>query len=388
MLAGTAIAQQPEEQASPAEKQAAEKGKGHGGEAKPGSERGAAAKAPAAKIEQAPKEPKIEPNAGAKPMPPAMEQHGGKHASDAAKAPKAEATPKAEGAPKAEATPKVAASEAPAATKPATMKPAASAMPTAKAQAEQHGKDMKAPAASASATPMGTATPVTKAAPSATPMTTATVAATASPMASATPAATAAASAPAGPIPTPKPNTAAATKKPDVQKVQQIRTEHANFTASAQPNLQVAPAVTFNASYRVEGSDRWQGPQYEVYRSYRPERHDEGYYRSHYSQVELIGGGYYYQNNNYWYPAWGYNPRNEYYAYDGPIYVGHRGGRPDRVIADVQASLKEMGYYTGSVDGLLGPLTRRALIGYQNDAGLTATATIDEPTLDSLNMGS
>ena len=391
MLAGAAIAQQPEEQASPAEKQAAEKGKGHGGEAKPGSEAGAPAKAPAAApakepaAKMDPKEPKSVPNAVVKPMPPAMEQHGGKHASDAAKA--AEATPKAEVATKAEAMPKVATPK-PAAPVPVMKSagaPAASAMPTAKAQAV---KDMKAPAATASATPMGTATPVTKVAPSATPMSTATVAATASPMASATPAATAAASASAGPIPTPKPNTAAATKKPDVQKVQQIRTEHANFTASAQPNLQVAPAVTFSASYRVEGSDRWQGPQYEVYRSYRPERHDEGYYRSRYSRVELIGGGYYYQNNNYWYPAWGYNPRNEYYAYDGPIYVGHRGERPDRVIADVQASLKEMGYYTGAVDGLLGPLTRRALIGYQSDAGLTATATIDEPTLDSLNMGS
>jgi len=171
-----------------------------------------------------------------------------------------------------------------------------------------------------------------------------------------------------------------------VQKVQQIRTQQANFTA--QPNLQVAPAVVFNPSYRVEGSDRWQGRQYEVYRSYRPERHDEAYYRSRYDRVELISGGYYYQDNNYWYPAWGYNPRNEYYAYDGPIYVGRRAERLDRVIAEVQASLKEMGYYRGEVDGLLGPLTRKALIGYQDDAGLTATATIDEPTLESLNMGS
>ncbi|MGI9089333.1 MAG: peptidoglycan-binding protein [Chthoniobacterales bacterium] len=391
MLAGAAIAQQPEEQPTPAEKQGAEKGKGHGGDAKPGQkpEAGAPAKehaAPAqehgAKMEQAPKEPRRAPNAVVKPVAPAVEQHGGKHAADAAKAAKAEVTPKAE------ATPKVAASEAP------VTKPAVSAPPAGKEHGKQHGKDVKAPAATASATPMATATPVTKAAPSATPMTKATVAATASPVASATPAATVAASATpaatttasAGPIPTPKPNTAAATKKPDVQKVQQIRTEHANF--AAQPNLQVAPAVTFNPSYRVEGSDRWQGPQYEVYRSYRPERHDEGYYRSHYSQVELIGGGYYYENNNYWYPAWGYNPRNEYYAYDGPIYAGHRGERVDRVIADVQASLKDMGYYTGSVDGLLGPLTRKALIGYQEDAGLTATATIDEPTLVSLNMSS
>jgi peptidoglycan hydrolase-like protein with peptidoglycan-binding domain len=67
--------------------------------------------------------------------------------------------------------------------------------------------------------------------------------------------------------------------------------------------------------------------------------------------------------------------------------VGHRAEPPDKVIADVQAVLQEMGYYTGEVDGLLGPLTREALTGYQADNGLTATAAIDQPTLDSLGMG-
>ncbi len=45
-----------------------------------------------------------------------------------------------------------------------------------------------------------------------------------------------------------------------------------------------------------------------------------------------------------------------------------------------------MGYYTGEVDGLLGPLTREALTGYQADQGLATTASIDEPTLDSLGL--
>jgi Putative peptidoglycan binding domain len=179
-------------------------------------------------------------------------------------------------------------------------------------------------------------------------------------------------------------NTAAAAKKPNPQQVQQIKAQHTNF--HAQPKPQEAPAVTFNQSYRIEGSDRWQGPQYEVFRSYHPERHDEGWYRSHYSRVELIGGGYYYLNNGYWYPAWGYNPSAEYYAYDGPIYVGHRAEPPDQVIADVQGELQQMGYYKGEADGLLGPLTRQALTAYQDDQGLTPTAAIDEPTLESLGM--
>lgn len=114
--------------------------------------------------------------------------------------------------------------------------------------------------------------------------------------------------------------------------------------------------------------------------------HDQGWYQSHYSRVELIGGGYYYFNNGYWYPAWGYSPQAQYYAYDAPIYAGHHAEPPDKVIADVQAALQQMGLYRGEVDGLLGPLTREALTAYQSQNGLMATAVIDQPTLDALGM--
>ena len=179
-------------------------------------------------------------------------------------------------------------------------------------------------------------------------------------------------------------NTGAKAKKPAPEQVQQIKSQHANFRA--QPKPQQVPAVTYNQNYRIQGAERWQGPQYEVFRSYHPEWHDQGWYHSHYNRVELIGGGYYYWNNGYWYPAWGYSPSAQYYAYDGPIYVGHSAEPPDKVIADVQGVLQQMGYYKGEVDGLLGPMTREALTAYQADQGLTTTAVIDEPTLDSLGM--
>ena len=159
--------------------------------------------------------------------------------------------------------------------------------------------------------------------------------------------------------------TGAATKHVEKEKVQQvkqqvqtIKQQHVNFKAQPRPDR--APAVTFNVNYRLQGSERWSGPRYEVFRSYHPERHDRGWYHSRYKRVELIAGGYYYWNNNYWYPAWGYDSGNEYYAYDAPIYVGHRAEPPDRVIADVQGELQQMGYYQGEVDGLLGPLTRKS----------------------------
>lgn len=174
-------------------------------------------------------------------------------------------------------------------------------------------------------------------------------------------------------------------KRVEQQQVQQIKQQHANFKAQPKPN--VAPAVTFNQNYRISGAESWQGPQYEVFRTYHPEWHDQGWYHSHYGQVALIAGGWYFLNQGYWYPAWGYDQSASYYAYDGPIYVGHRAEPPDRVIADVQAELQAMGYYTGEVDGLLGPLTRQALRDYQADHGLIVTEVIDEPTLSELQLG-
>src|SRR5207245_10451271 len=190
--------------------------------------------------------------------------------------------------------------------------------PGAKQQAEQRRKGMKGPAAAAK-------TSATPAAPAA--------------------AASAAPSVPAAGQRNRQANMVAKAKKRDQQQVQQIKSQHANFRA--QPKPQQVPAVTFNQNRRIEGSDRWQGPQYEVFRSYRPERHDQGWYQSHYNRVELNGGGYYYWNNGYWYPAWGYNPSAEYYAYDGPIYVGQRADPPDKVTADVQGLRQQRGSYNG-----------------------------------------
>ena len=175
-------------------------------------------------------------------------------------------------------------------------------------------------------------------------------------------------------------------KRVEPQQLQQIRQQHASFHAQARPDR--APAVTFNANFRIQGAEHWQGAQYEAFRSYHPQWHDQGWYHQHYTRVELIGGGYYYWNNGYWYPAWGYNTADQYYAYDGPIYVGHSAEPPDQVIADVQTELQQMGYYQGDVDGLLGPQTQEALAAYQQDQGLMATSVIDEPTLDSLGMES
>jgi hypothetical protein len=338
-LAGAALAQQPVEQQSPSKgKRAPEKARATQAQPRPN----------AAKPEtSAPKQREGTKARGATKEPGAMKEHGATNEPGTGKGKKAPASEESATAPETNASGQ---REAP--------------TPRGKQQAQER-KGVRTPA------------PNAKASPHATP-------ATAGAGAKATAAPGAPPTSPAG-QPNAQANAGAKAKKPDPQKVQQIKTQHANFRA--QPKPQQVPAVTFNQNHRIERSEQWQGPQYEVFRSYHPEWHDQGWYHSHYNRVELIGGGYYFWNNGYWYPAWGYSPSAQYYAYDGPIYVGQRAEPPDKVIADVQAVLQEMGYYRGEVDGLLGPLTREALTAYQADNGLTTTAAIDQPTLDSLGMG-
>jgi Putative peptidoglycan binding domain len=339
-LAGSALAQQPVEQQSPSKgKHAPEKAHAPQAQPKPNA---AKPEAPAAKQHGAMKEHPATHEPGATKEHGATNAHATTNEPGAAKGQKAPAKEESATAPKSN----VSGQEGNAAT------------PSARQQRiEERRKGMKGPAAaktttSPAAAPAGAGAPAAGAAAGKQNM---------------------------------QANAGAKAKKPDPQKVQQIKTQHANFRA--QPKPQQVPTVTYNQNYRIQNSEQWQGQQYEVFRSYHPEWHDQGWYHSHYNRVELIGGGYYFWNAGYWYPAWGYSPSAQYYAYDGPIYVGHRAEPPDKVIADVQAVLQEMGYYTGEVDGLLGPLTREALTAYQADNGLTTTAAIDQPTLDSLDMG-
>jgi peptidoglycan hydrolase-like protein with peptidoglycan-binding domain len=99
----------------------------------------------------------------------------------------------------------------------------------------------------------------------------------------------------------------------------------------------------------------------------------------------FVIGGYYYYDAGYWFPAWGYEPRYDYYDYDGPIYT-YGNLLPDQVILNVQRALKSIGYYMGPLNGSLGESTRAALTAYQEDAGLEVTGAIDAPTVEALGL--
>jgi len=162
-----------------------------------------------------------------------------------------------------------------------------------------------------------------------------------------------------------------------------VKPQH--FNLPKQPNTAKAPPVKFQQGRRIQGSQNWQGQKYAVFRNYKPQWHNQNWWRGHYgNNFVFVFGAPYYWNSGYWFPAWGYNP-NAYYAWDGPIY-GHNRMPPDQVIANVQSTLQQQGYYHGEVDGLIGPLTRGAIADYQRDHGLYTTSTIDQPTLQSLGI--
>ena len=171
--------------------------------------------------------------------------------------------------------------------------------------------------------------------------------------------------------------------KPGIAAGHPVKPKH--FNVPKQPNTAKAPPVKFQQGRRIEGSQNWQGRQYNVFRNYHSQWHDRGWWHSRYhNNIVFVFGAPYYFNSGYWFPAWGYSP-NAYYAWDGPVYA-YNHLPPDQVTANVQSSLQQQGYYHGEVDGLLGPLTRSAIADYQRDRGLYITSAIDQPTLESLGM--
>jgi hypothetical protein len=100
----------------------------------------------------------------------------------------------------------------------------------------------------------------------------------------------------------------------------------------------------------------------------------------------------------YWYPSWGYYdygypyysygypdyyyPDNGYYYPDNGYYSGQNGSANIQVL--VQEALARRGYYSGQVDGVIGPETRSAIREFQRDNGLSVTGRIDSELMRAL----
>jgi hypothetical protein len=147
--------------------------------------------------------------------------------------------------------------------------------------------------------------------------------------------------------------------------------------------------VTVNRDRNVLVTNNWRGSrfagqQYAPFRNYHRQWHDRSWWDHSGSRISFVFGSPYYWDSGYWYPAWGYYPGASY-MYDGPIY-GYNNLTPDQVVVSVQAQLQRDGYYSGPIDGQLGPATRQAIADFQADHGLAVTASVDRPTIATLGL--
>lgn len=99
------------------------------------------------------------------------------------------------------------------------------------------------------------------------------------------------------------------------------------------------------------------------------------------------GRGYYYgpPNSPYYYAR----PEVRYYATREAApreYYSNDSYGSNSTDAAVQRALARRGYYNGSIDGAIGPQSRRAIARYQQDNGLRATGYIDSSLINSLGI--
>jgi hypothetical protein len=123
----------------------------------------------------------------------------------------------------------------------------------------------------------------------------------------------------------------------------------------------------------------------EAFRRHWHEWHDRNWWHDHCDTIVFVSTGYYFLDGSYWYPAYGYDPLNSNYDYDGPVYT-YSNLLPDEVVENVQTALQDAGYYYGDITGSLGVDTRAALANFQRDYGLPITGAIDEATVEALGL--
>jgi Putative peptidoglycan binding domain len=98
------------------------------------------------------------------------------------------------------------------------------------------------------------------------------------------------------------------------------------------------------------------------------------------------GVGFYGYGYPWWGGDYGYYPYYGY-GYDDAYYSGPNEGDRDAGFNSpraVQAALAWRGYYSGRIDGVMGPETRAAIRSFQSHQGLPVTGQIDSRLINSL----
>jgi hypothetical protein len=193
-----------------------------------------------------------------------------------------------------------------------------------------------------------------------------------------------------------QPETGALAKNEIAENQLPLAKAQPNVTTDAQRDLRpqegIADRSITREARQSRDKDKWHTGHGNGHRNYfdalhahRHEWHNRDWWKQNCNTIVFVIGGYYFLDAGYWYPAFGYDPLNSYYDYDGPIYT-YGNLLPDQVIANVQGALQDTGYYFGAVTGSLSVETRAALVNFQRDQGLIVTGAIDEPTTAALGL--
>jgi len=113
----------------------------------------------------------------------------------------------------------------------------------------------------------------------------------------------------------------------------------------------------------------------------------------HFARGGFFGPGFGFYG--YGYPWWGYGygygyPYYAYYGYDNAYYdnsyYGDQYDSNSRYLSPraIQTALAWRGYYSGRIDGVLGPETRSAIRSFQAQRGLPVTGQINSGLITAL----
>ena len=79
--------------------------------------------------------------------------------------------------------------------------------------------------------------------------------------------------------------------------------------------------------------------------------------------------------------------RNSHSENADSIYAVSRLGSKGDEVRRIQKKLRELGYYNGNVDGIYGQATKKAVIAFQKNCGITADGIAGSKTLLYLGLG-
>ena len=73
--------------------------------------------------------------------------------------------------------------------------------------------------------------------------------------------------------------------------------------------------------------------------------------------------------------------------YGTSVYALSKIGSQGQEVTDIQNALTSQGYFSSKVDGIFGEQTKKAVIAFQKDNGLTADGVVGSKTLAALGIG-